>query len=114
MPETLDQFLTRLSGILSKIPANITLPGAQILRDAAWENWKGLDPDDPGDLFTVTSIEQGAEVSASEENFDIADVEYGEGENVFFPFMRPAIDAHSGDIVRATADELVKYLKEKI
>ena len=82
-------------------------PGAVVLRDAAWANWRGNDPDAlPGDV-TWYPIPEGAVVSAQEENFEMALFEFDLG-----PFLRPAIDDHEDDILAAISKAAQKQIEQ--
>jgi hypothetical protein len=85
-------------------------PGAKVLRDAAYQNYQITDPDAPADEFTYYGIPEGAEVSAQEEDFDIAAVM----EFDLAPFMRPAIDENETEITNAIKEAIQKQIEELI
>ena len=92
------------------------MDGAKVLRDASYNNYLGIDPDAPDDEFTTTLVEDGGEFKAEEENFSLADMEFGTGEPgvVAFPFVRPAMDANLTAMDKAIAENIQNQIKASI
>ena len=88
------------------------LPGAHVLRNAAFANYQSqTDEDAFEDEFTYEEDGfEGAKVIACEE-FNIGFIEFGTAKTAAQPFMRPAIDNNMEPITEAVNQNIQEQIK---
>ena len=91
------------------------LPGAHLLRNAAFANYQGnTDEDAFEDEFMYDEYPpDGAQVICKEE-FDITFIEFGTSKMAAQPFLRPAIDDNLDAIDSVVRDAVQKQLQDLV